>query len=169
MCNNVLPADKTNTKNVRRSSNFGDIKELLLKSTVNVLYYTCVNICTHLYSILFTPTFRGVGVFKWKCIHVLFVADTEQKRKPDCDSLGAFLFSTRGRYFKSQLNCSSLGVIYGPGAAHKSASPRTINFISFAENIPLHIPQCSFYFISNQAELHKHSAEYNIFMQRLCA
>lgn len=75
-----------------------------------------------------------------------------QNRQPDCDALETCLASTRGRHFKSQLGCSSSGVIYGPGAAHKGASAQAINFISFAENIPLHIRRCSFYLISKQAQ-----------------
>lgn len=121
-----------------------------MKSTVYVLHYTSCTIQNFIV-FLFTPTFRGVEVFTVKCIPVLSVGDTEQKR-PDCDALEACLSSTRGWHFKSQLSCSSLGVIYGPGAAHKSASTQAINFISFSENIPLHIPQCSFYLISNQAQ-----------------
>lgn len=92
--------------------------------------------------VLFPLTFRSVGVFTINCPHAVFVGDLRLDR--DCDALEACLSSTRGRHFKSQLSCSSLGVIYGPGAAHKSGSAQAINFISFAENIPLHIRQCSF-------------------------
>lgn len=60
----------------------------------------------------------------------------QEQRRADSDTSDVCLSSTRGRHFKSQLSCSSLGLIYGPGAAHKSASAQTINLICSAENIP---------------------------------
>lgn len=77
--------------------------------------------------------------------------------------MSGFSLSTRGRHFKSQPNGFSLAVIYGPGAAHKSASA-PISFISFVENILLHPPQKRFHLISNQAQCKNTALRANAFI-----
>ena len=100
------------------------------------------SLSTHLQSIYMWQKFSEALTF-------LSIRRGRRQSLADSRALKGIESATRGSRSNSQ---RSLGLLYGPGAAHKHASDPAINLISFVENVPGHIAQCRFYSITESAE-----------------